>query len=127
MFLRNIFTHAFTTAIFIYLFRSHISALEILGVNALGIMFNFALSNLRHSHVPISFGRFESVFLSPLQHQIHHSRNPSEHHKNLGICFALWDKLFKTWKASDGEVSEFGLQTIASTSFRETLTSPFKD
>jgi sterol desaturase/sphingolipid hydroxylase (fatty acid hydroxylase superfamily) len=110
MFFRNILTHAFTTALFIYFFRSHISALEILGVNALGMMFNFSLSNLRHSHVPISFGRLESIFLSPLQHQIHHSNKPSEHHTNFGICFAFWDSLFKTWKASGPELKSLDYQ-----------------
>lgn len=127
MFFRNILTHAFTTALFIYFYRSHISALEILGVNALGITFNFALSNLRHSHVPISFGKLERIFLSPLQHQIHHSKVPREHHSNFGICFSIWDRLFKTWRPSNGEVSEFGLPIKASTSFRETLSSPFKN
>jgi len=127
MFFRNIVTHAATTALFIYCYRSHISAFEILGVNALGMAFNFALSNLRHSHVPISFGKLEGFFLSPLQHQIHHSILPREHHKNFGICFAFWDKLFKTWKPSEGEILEFGLKEESSMSFKKTLISPFRN
>ena len=38
-----------------------------------GVLFNFAAANLRHSHIWISFGRFEKIFISPAQHQIHHS------------------------------------------------------
>ena len=110
MFLRNILTYSLTTAIFIYLYRTQLSGYEILGVNALGLSFNFALSNLRHSHVPIEFGSLELIFLSPFQHQIHHSNNPKHFNKNFGICLSIWDRAFGTFTRSRGqEIKEFGL------------------
>jgi sterol desaturase/sphingolipid hydroxylase (fatty acid hydroxylase superfamily) len=110
MFFRNIITYALMTALFIYLYRSNISGYEILGVNAIGITFNFALSNLRHSPVPISFGKFEKIFISPLQHQLHHSSNKAHYNKNYGICLSLWDQLFKSFLSSKNqEIDEFGL------------------
>jgi sterol desaturase/sphingolipid hydroxylase (fatty acid hydroxylase superfamily) len=110
MFFRNILTYSISTAIFIYLYRTQLSGYEILGVNALGLSFNFALSNLRHSHVPVKFGALESIFISPYQHQLHHSNSPEHFNKNYGICLSIWDKLFGSLLKSKGQkIKAFGL------------------
>ena len=44
------------TGVFFYAFRGQISGFDILGVDAAGFLFNFLGANLRHSHVPISYG-----------------------------------------------------------------------
>lgn len=78
-----------------FLFRGPISGWAILGIDALSLIWNALGSNLRHSHVWLSFGRvFEHVFISPAQHQIHHSSEPRHHHTNFGSTFAVWDWLF---------------------------------
>ena len=71
-------------------------------------MFNFAAANLRHSHIWISFGRLERVFISPAQHQIHHSVGNSN--ANLGSIFSVWDGLLgtRTYSGQKREL-EFGL------------------
>ena len=82
------------TGVFFYLFRDNAVQYEILGVNALGLVFNGLGANLRHSHVWISYGSVvERVFLSPAQHQLHHSRDPADHGANYGSCLAIWDWL----------------------------------
>jgi sterol desaturase/sphingolipid hydroxylase (fatty acid hydroxylase superfamily) len=69
----------------------------ILGINAIYMVFNFAGSNLRHSHIWIGFGPVLSrVFISPAMHQIHHSIDPRHYDKNYGEVFALWDWMFGT-------------------------------
>ena len=69
----------------------------IFGVNAFTFLFSLFGYHLRHSHVWLSYGPVLSrVFISPAQHQIHHSVDPRHRDKNFGIRFALWDALFGT-------------------------------
>ena len=79
---------------FVYLFGAKVSAFEIMGVHVMGFLFNALGANLRHSHVWLSFGAWERVFISPAQHQIHHSRAAQHRDKNFGTCLAIWDRLF---------------------------------
>ena len=79
---------------FIWLFKGQLTALDILGVDALGFLFNLAAANLRHSHVPVTFGAVERYIISPMQHQLHHSRDHLD--VNFGACFSLWDSYFGT-------------------------------
>ena len=54
-------------------------------------------SNLRHSHISISYGKIvEKILISPAQHQIHHSVEKKHHDKNFGVTFAIWDYFFNT-------------------------------
>lgn len=71
--------------------------LTIFGVNV--ILFGFLLFGgaLRHSHVWLSYGPVMSkIFISPAQHQIHHSVDPKHWNKNYGLYFAVWDWIGKT-------------------------------
>lgn len=53
--------------------------------------------NLRHTHIWISYGPFwERIFISPAQHQIHHSKDAKHYDKNFGHIFSCWDYLFGT-------------------------------
>lgn len=93
--IRNSLSLGVATGAFVFLFESQFNLLTLFGVNALGFLFNLAGANLRHSHIPISFGPFlEKIFISPKQHQIHHSRAPEHMNKNFGVSLSLWDFLF---------------------------------
>jgi len=93
-FTRSFIVFGCVTGVFIWLFSQRLTGLQILGVDAFGFLFNFAAANLRHSHIWISFGRLERIFISPAQHQLHHSVD----HKNvnLGSVLSLWDGLLGT-------------------------------
>lgn len=107
---RAVFVIGTVSGIFIYCFDGAISVYEVLGVSVFNVAFNVLGANLRHSHIWLSFGKLEHVFISPAQHQIHHSS--AKHHldKNFGASLAIWDKLFGSWVISKGEsVSRFGL------------------
>ena len=91
---RNSLSIGISTGVFVYLFQSQVSFLTILGVHFMGFLFNFLGSNLRHSHIPISFGKIEKIFISPLQHQIHHSTDPEHFDSNFGVSLSIWDQLF---------------------------------
>lgn len=79
------------------LFAEVPSYATLVGINAGYALFNLAGSNLRHSHVWLSFGPvLEHVFISPSQHQVHHSLDPRHHNKNYGEVLAVWDWMFGT-------------------------------
>ena len=67
--------------------------------------------HLRHSHIPLSYGRLiEHVVISPRLHQVHHSIDPRHYDKNFGEIFAIWDWAFGTLCIPEpGETFEFGL------------------
>ncbi len=81
------------TGVFFYLFADAAVQYELLGVNAVGLVFNAIGSNLRHSHVWLSYGaRIERLFLSPAQHQLHHSNDPQHYNCNYGSYLSIWDR-----------------------------------
>ena len=82
------------TGVFCWCFGPRLHAWELFGVDALGFVWALAGSNLRHSHVWLSYGpAVERFFLSPAQHQVHHSAAPRHRDKNFGTAIALWDRL----------------------------------
>jgi sterol desaturase/sphingolipid hydroxylase (fatty acid hydroxylase superfamily) len=91
---RNSLSLGVMAGLFIFLFEARLNLITLFGVNMFGFLFNLLGANLRHSHIPISFGNWaESFFISPLQHQVHHSRNPDHFNKNYGVSLALWDRM----------------------------------
>jgi sterol desaturase/sphingolipid hydroxylase (fatty acid hydroxylase superfamily) len=92
---RMALTQGFVVGVCYYFFGATLKMYDILGANAFVFIFNFFGSNLRHSHIWLSWGdKIENVFISPAQHQIHHSDNPKHFDTNFGSALALWDRLF---------------------------------
>jgi sterol desaturase/sphingolipid hydroxylase (fatty acid hydroxylase superfamily) len=84
-------------ALMLFLLMGKIEILTIGTVNAGYFMFNALGSNLRHSHVWLSYGPvLEHVFVSPAQHHVHHSIELKHYNKNYGEVFAIWDLMFGT-------------------------------
>jgi len=120
----------FVTGIFIYFFGSKIGLVEVLGANAFIFFFSLMGSNLRHSHIPLAyFKALEKWFISPKQHQIHHSKK--HFNKNYGGYLAIWDRIFGTLKLScEVKVLKFGLrneQMKNYTTLINILIYPFKN
>ncbi len=111
--LRHILCHGLVTGIFFYFFHQQLSSWDILGANAFAFVFNSFGANLRHSHIPIHFGTFERIFISPLAHQVHHSLKQEHYDKNFGSCFAIWDQWLDTHidgRKLEGQAFSFGLE-----------------
>jgi sterol desaturase/sphingolipid hydroxylase (fatty acid hydroxylase superfamily) len=108
---RMTLTQGFVVGICYYLFGPTLKMYDILGANAFVFLFNFFGSNLRHSHIWLSWGdRVESYLISPAQHQIHHSDNPKHFDANFGAALALWDRLFSCHiKASQVDKITYGI------------------
>ncbi len=93
--LRGAIVQGFCIATFVFFFGSGVSLLMIMGANVFKFSFNALGSNLRHSEIPIQYWPWlEKLFLSPAQHQIHHSIDPRHYDKNFGVTLAVWDVLF---------------------------------
>jgi len=100
--------------ILLALFLGEISTPLIFGINAFYALFNAITANLRHTHVWLSFGPvLEHVFISPAQHQIHHSVEKKHYNKNYGEVLAIWDWMFGTlYVPTEQEVLTFGLGDV---------------
>lgn len=99
-------------AVFIALFGDKISPTGLLGGNIFWLLYNILAGTLRHSPAWVSFGpRIERWFISPAQHQIHHSENPLHFDRNFGSTLAIWDRLFGTLHCTTSrrEVKSFGI------------------
>ena len=95
--IRSILIFGIVTGIFDYLSAHQIDKMIFLGANIFHFLFLFLGANLRHSHVKLRYPKFlEYIFISPFQHQVHHSNNPKHFNKNMGSKFALWDWIFGT-------------------------------
>jgi len=95
---RLVLSQGFAIGIGFYLFGHKLALYDILGANVFVFLFNLFGSNLRHSHVWLSWGdRIENWFISPAQHQIHHSNSHAHYDKNLGAALSIWDRLFGTF------------------------------
>jgi sterol desaturase/sphingolipid hydroxylase (fatty acid hydroxylase superfamily) len=90
-----------------------LSILNILGLNAAYFLYNAAGANLRHTHVWLSYGNLLShIFISPAQHQIHHSIAPEHQNCNFGGVLAIWDWMWGTLVLPTEEIRKnlvFGL------------------
>lgn len=116
------------TGVFIYFFGSKIGIYEILGANIFIFVFSLFGSNLRHSHIQFAYFKvLENFFISPKQHQIHHSKK--HFNKNFGGYLAIWDKLFGTLKYScEVKVLKFGLRREQMNQYQtlfSLITTPF--
>lgn len=102
--------------IFGYLFGRDIGSPDYLAltlVNASLTAFLFRiLANHRHSHIWLSYGPvLEHAFISPAQHQIHHSCEDRHLDTNFGLQLAVWDWVFGTLYVPKGrEEFVLGLQ-----------------
>ncbi|MFT7054323.1 MAG: sterol desaturase/sphingolipid hydroxylase (fatty acid hydroxylase superfamily) [Psychromonas sp.] len=107
---RGLIVNVSVSVFFIFIFRNNITVFDLLGVNLFVFLFNVAGSNLRHSHIWLGFGKWEKFFISPAQHQIHHSAQVKHFNKNFGSTLAIWDALFNSLLLSKNEqVSTFGI------------------
>lgn len=118
---RNSISLGVVTGVFVFCFAKPLTLWTLLGVNIFGFLFNLLGANLRHSHIPIGFGKWIETFLiSPKQHQMHHSSAMEHRDKNFGVSLAIWDKLFGSWLSSSDPSAKnlkFGLGSSQRRSF----------
>lgn len=98
----------------------------ILGAHAAFLLFQLLFASARHSSIPISFGPFERVLVSPRMHQLHHSNDPVHHDQNFGYVLSIWDaSIGRRLRTTPTNGFRFGVDEIDGDSFRQTLLVPF--
>ena len=109
--LRGVVAQGSVIPLFYYLFGDAVSLYTVVGVNVLVFVFHVTGSNLRHSHISISYWKWlEYILISPAQHQLHHSVAVRHFDKNFGAALAIWDWMFNSLHLSHGETDlKFGL------------------
>lgn len=83
----------------------------VLGVNVYVMRDILMMDFVRHTHLPISYGRLNALMLPPYWHQLHHSVAEKHADKNFGLMFSFWDRLFGTLCIPEpGETFVFGCE-----------------
>ena len=89
------------SGLFFWAFRGAATDITVLGVHAIGLVMNLTHGNLRHSPVWLGFPDVvERWFISPAQHQVHHSADAAEQRCNYGTWLAVWDRMAGTLRLS---------------------------
>jgi len=103
-------------------------ALTLFGLNIVTFVFYLVGYNLRHSHIWLNYPVWLSkIFISPAQHQIHHSSNPKHFDQNFGLIFSFWDIIGKSHYIPRGhEKLEYGLSREEPNPFRSVSELYFK-
>ena len=110
--LRTSIVQGIVISIFLFLFGSKVDLITVFGASAGVVIFHSLGSNLRHSHIKIRYPRaIELFFISPGQHQIHHSTEKRHFDKNFGVALAVWDLIFGSLLHSESQIHRFGLAT----------------
>ncbi len=129
--LRGAFAQGSAISVFIFLFGDAVDLYTIVGVNILVFVFHVTGSNLRHSHINISYWPWlEYILISPAQHQLHHSIAEEHFDKNFGAALAIWDWLCGSLHLSDQDQElEFGLtpNEASASNLLDIYTRPFFD
>lgn len=126
---RLVFVQGISIGLGVYLFGHKLEVIDVFGANIFIFLFNVFGANLRHSHVWLSWGdRLENWFISPAQHQIHHSMDKDHYDKNFGSALAIWDKLFGSLllAGQTEQPKQFGLKTDKLNSLIQLYIRPFK-
>ncbi len=109
--LQSVLVTGCLSGLFFYLFQERARTLDILGINVFGFIFSLLGSNLRHSHIMLSYGKtLEKYLISPAQHQLHHSLLLKHQETNFGTWLSIWDRILGTLSIVNTKVSmKFGL------------------
>jgi sterol desaturase/sphingolipid hydroxylase (fatty acid hydroxylase superfamily) len=81
---------------FAYFYADPLTELSILGFNAIAFVIYYWIAHLQHSHIPVHYGRYSRLLVSPLMHQVHHSGEVRHWDRNFGFLFGIWDWMFRT-------------------------------
>ena len=110
--LRAIVVHSLCLGVCFFFFANNVSLIEIFGASVFVVIFHALGSNLRHSHVNLGYWDWlEKIFVSPAQHQIHHSTNPKHFDCNFGAILAIWDNIGSSCIVSEkNQHIKFGLK-----------------
>lgn len=98
-------TTGFRSSVFQPLYRFiYLTPIALLGFTPLDIVFMYSVTQtygiLVHTQYINKMPRwFETFFVSPSHHRVHHASNVIYLDKNMGMCLIIWDKMFGSFQA----------------------------
>ncbi len=109
-------TTGFRSSVFQPVYRFiYFIPIVLLGFHPMDIVFMYSLTQTYGILVHTQYIRrmpkwFETVFVSPAHHRVHHASNIRYLDKNMGMCLIIWDKMFGTFQDElDEEKVVYGL------------------
>ncbi len=109
-----------TAGVFMYIFGISLVEAVLLKAVASKIFTVWTLDPLKHSHIPVSLGWFDSFLISPHMHQIHHSKLQPHWDRNFGTNLSIFDWLFRTgYRPAKGEQAVFGISGYSDNSLQK--------
>ncbi len=123
------FMGALATVLFSRYHGTSVDAVTLFNTSAIHF-FYYMTANVRHSHIWLSFGPLNKLFVSPAMHQIHHSIAPEHYDRNFGFVFSIWDGLFRTRYlpvAQESVVVGLNASEKGYSSFLDAMVRPFAE
>ncbi|MEO8770755.1 MAG: sterol desaturase family protein [Ferruginibacter sp.] len=109
-------TTGFRSSVFQPVYRFiYFIPIALMGFHPLDIVFMYSITQtygiLVHTEYVKKMPRwFESIFVSPSHHRVHHASNIIYLDKNMGMCLIIWDKMFGTFQEElEREPIKYGL------------------
>lgn len=115
-------TTGFRSSVFQPLYRFiYFIPLALIGFKPVDIVLMYSITQIYGILVHTQYikkmpGWFETFFVSPSHHRVHHGSNVLYLDKNMGMCLIIWDKIFGTFQ-----------EEIAEEPVRYGLTKPLKN
>ena len=97
-------TTGFRSSVFQPVYRFvYFIPIALMGFHPLDIVFMYSITQtygiLVHTQYIKKMPRwFETIFVSPYHHRVHHASNTLYLDKNMGMCLIIWDKMFGTFQ-----------------------------
>lgn len=98
--IRSSLVHGMCAGSSFFFFGFQADSWQIWGATIWILVFNFLGANIRHSHIPISYGPLERIFISPAMHQAHHGVKTMN--TNYGSVLSIWDGMLGSFRKGDG-------------------------
>ncbi len=109
-------TTGFRSSVFQPVYRFiYFIPIAFMGFHPLDIVFMYSLTQTYGILVHTQYIKkmpqwFETIFVSPSHHRVHHASNIRYLDKNMGMCLIIWDKIFGTFQEElETEPVKYGL------------------
>lgn len=94
--IRSSLIHGMCAGAGFYYAGFQIDSWQMWGATIWVLAFNFLGANLRHSQIPVHYGPFEKIFISPSMHQAHHGVTTMMY--NYGSVLSIWDRMLGSFR-----------------------------
>ena len=95
--IRSSLIHGVAAGFSFFYFGFQLDSWQIWGATVWVLAFNFLGANLRHCQIPLNYGPFEKILISPSMHQAHHGVKTMNN--NYGSVLSIWDRMAGSFRS----------------------------